>query len=124
MKLVCNWIADSEYQGTKLTHFNETVLKSCKDQTLTDVSCLEDRTRQRLEWSDMKLLHGLLTFLDTQTWRFVATDENDLKSAERSPGDKPLSEVSHAVELVATTYRELLDVNLSVLKDQITEVVE
>jgi hypothetical protein len=127
VKLVRNRISDSVYQGTKLKHFNETVLNSCKAQALTDVSRLEDRMRQRLEWSDIKLLRGLLIFLGTQTWRPVATDENDLESAESSPGDKSLSEVSSAVELIATTFREPLEavgVNLLVLQDQITEVVE
>ena len=116
-----NRIADSEYQGTRLKHFNDTVLESCKDQTLTDVSRLEDRIRERLEWSDIKLLRGLLIFLDTQTWHSVATDENDLESAESSPGDKSLTEVSGAVELIATTLREPLEavgVNLLVLQDQ------
>ena len=127
VKLVHNRIADSEYQGTRLKRFNDTVLESCKDQALTDVSRLEDRMRERLEWSDIKLLHGLLIFLDTQTWRSVATDENDLEFVESSPGDKSLTEVSGAVELIATTFREPLEavgVNLLVLQDQITEIVE
>ena len=66
-------------------------------------------------------------FLDTQTWRFVATGENELESAEDSPGDKSLSEVSGAVKLIATTFREPLEavsINLLVLQDQITEIVE
>lgn len=122
VKLVRNRIADSEYQGTTLKHFNESVLKSCKDQALIDVSRLE-----RLEWSDIKLLCGLLIFLDTQTWRSVATDDNNLESAESSPGDKSLTEVSGAVKLIANTFHELLEavrVNLLVLQDQITEIME
>ena len=47
--LVRNQISDGEYQGTKLKHFNDMVLQSCKDQALTDVSRLEDRLRQRLD---------------------------------------------------------------------------
>ena len=105
VKLVRNRIADSQYQGTRLKRFNDTVLESCKDQALTDVSRLEDRMRERLEWSDIKLLRGILIFLDTQTWRSVATDKNDLEFAESSPGDKSLTEVSGAVELIATTFR-------------------
>ena len=87
-KLVHNQISDSEYQGTKLKHFNDIVLVSRKDHALTDVSHLEERLRQRLEWSDIKLLRALLIFLDTQTWCPVATDENELESAESSPGNK------------------------------------
>ena len=34
VKLVRNRISDSEYQGTKLKHFNDIVLESCKDQAL------------------------------------------------------------------------------------------
>ena len=45
VKLVRKRITDSEYQGTKLKHFNDIALESCKDQALTDVSHLEDRSR-------------------------------------------------------------------------------
>ena len=90
MKLVCNRISDGEYYGTKLKHFNDMVLQSCKDQALADVSRLEDRLRQRLEWSDIKLLRALLILIGTQTWRPVATDENESESAESSSGDKSL----------------------------------
>ena len=61
------------------------------------------------------------------TWRPVATDENESESAESSSGDKSLSEVSSTVELIASTFKEPLEavgVNLLVLQDQITEVVE
>ena len=80
-----------------------------------------------MEWSDIKLLRALLIFIDTQTWHPAAMDENESEFAESSSGDKSLSEVSSAVELIATTFREPLEavgVNLLVLQDQITEVVE
>ena len=44
--------------------------------------------RERLEWSDIKVLRSLLIFLDTQTWRSVVTDVSESKSAENSSCDK------------------------------------
>ena len=48
-------------------------------------------------------------------------------SLQSSPGDKSLIEVSDAVELIAITLWEPLEavgVNILVLQDQITEIVE
>ena len=77
--------------------------------------------RERLEWSDIKLLRGILVFLDTQVWCQV-TAAGDLDSD--SPDDKSLTEIRSAVELIATTFREAANVNLLILQDQIAEVVE
>ena len=52
---------------------------------------------------------------------------SESESAENSSGDKSLSDVLVAVDLIATTFREPLEavgVNLLVLQDQVTEVVE
>ena len=78
--------------------------------------------RERLEWSDVKLLRAILIFLDTQTWRCVVADATD-----SSCRDKSLTEVLMAVELIATTFREPMEdvgINLLVLQHKIAEVVE
>ena len=57
----------------------------------------------------------------------VAIDENDVESGGNSSGDTSLSEISCTVELIAITFREPLvavGVNLLMLQDQISEVVE
>ena len=56
----------------------------------------------------------------------MVSGESDSES-ESSANDKSLAEVTVAVDLIATTFRELLEavgVNLLTLQDQITEVVE
>ena len=78
--------------------------------------------RERLEWSDVKLLRAILIFLDTQTWRCLVADATD-----SSCSDKSLTEVLMAVELIATMFREPLEavgINLLVLQHKIAEVVE
>ena len=64
VKLVCNRLLNgSEYQGVTLKHFTEAMLNSSKDQALADVSRFEGKMQKRLEWSDVKLLLGILVFL-------------------------------------------------------------
>ncbi len=46
----------TDYQGATLKHFNDATLNSCKAQALANVSRLEGKMRERLEWSDVKLL--------------------------------------------------------------------
>ena len=114
VKLVCNRLSDDkEYQGTTLQHYSDSALRYCKDQALADVSRLESKMRERLEWSDVKLLRAILIFLDSQTWRCVVADATD-----SSCRDKSLTEVLMAVELIATMFREPLEavgINLLVL---------
>ena len=129
VKLVHNRLANgTEYQGATLKHLNEATLKSCKDQALADVSRLEGKMRERLEWSDVKLLRTILVFLDTQTWHPVVTAAMDSDAeSESSPEDKPLTEVLSAVELIATTFQEPLEavgVSCLVLQDEVAEAVE
>ena len=129
VKLARNRLTNgNEYQGATLKYFNEAMYKSCKDQALADVSRLEGKMRERLEWSDIKLLRAILVFLDTQTWRPVITAAAESDSElETSPEDKSLAEVVAGVELIATTFQEPLKavgVSLLILQDEITEVVE
>lgn len=65
-------------------HYNETMLRSCKKQALVDVSRLEGKMRERLEWSDVKLLRAIMVFLDTPTWRQVVTAAPDSDSESES----------------------------------------
>jgi hypothetical protein len=79
--------------------------------------------RERLEWSDMKLLRAIPVFMDTQTWRY----ESQRSDSENSPEAKALSEVLAAVELITTMFKEPLQasgMNLLCLQDEMEEVVE
>ena len=46
----------SSYQGVVLHRYNDSTISSCKTQALADLHHLDERTRCRLEWSDMYLL--------------------------------------------------------------------
>ena len=66
--------------------------------------------RERLEWSDVKLLWAILVFLDTQNWHPVVTVAMDSDAeSESSLEDKPLTEVLSAAELITTTSQEPLE---------------
>ena len=132
VKIVRNRIKNgNEYQGATLKRVDEEMLESCKNQALADVRRLEENMRERLEWSDMKLLRAILVFLDTQTWRYIIPanqeSESQQSDSDNSPEDKALSEVLAAVELIATMFKEPLQasgVNLLGLQDEMEEVVE
>ena len=95
----------NEYQGATLTHFNDAMLESFKDQALANARRLARKMRERLEWSNVQLLRVLIVFLDTQTWRPVSTVGADATSeSTNSPEDKSLPEVIAVVELIATTF--------------------
>ena len=66
--------------------------------------------RERLAWSNVKLLRAILVFLDTQTWHPLSavSGESDSES-ESSANYKSLAEVRVAVDLIATTFREPLE---------------
>ena len=121
VKLVCNRLAGgNEYQRAILRNYNQAVLTSCKDQALADVQRLNSSMRERLEWSDVKLLWAILAFLDTQTWCPVAITDSDSE-------DEVVIEVQNAVDIIATTFREPLEtvgVQLLELQDEITDVLE
>lgn len=135
VKLVLDRISDDkEYQGATLHHFSESVVTTCKDQVIADISRLEIKMRERLEWSDANLLRAILMFLDTQSWMCSDSEtEKELLQPDKnladelSLADNSLAKVSGAVELIATTFRaplEAVGINLLVLQDQIIEVVE
>lgn len=139
VKLVRNKIKNgNEYQGVILKHFDDedTVLEFCKNQASADVLRLEEKMRERLEWSDIKLMRAILVFLDTQTWRRrhvtqVVPASQDSESgesdSENSSKDSALNEVLAAVDSIATVFKEPLQASgvcLLGLQDEMEEVVE
>ena len=63
------------YQGIELHHFND-VVNSCRQQALSDLRKLDDELKERLSWSDTKLMRAIMVFLDTQAWYSHKTDES------------------------------------------------
>ena len=54
-------------------------------QAKADLRSLEKKIRDRLEWSDMKLLRSILVFLDTRSWAMAdASSEHDSEDKSRS----------------------------------------
>ena len=117
---------DKTYQGTVLKNFSPAAREKTKQDALTDLTGLNEKMKERLEWSDTKLLRCLLVFLDTQTWAKcssapLADRDDDLDE------DSRLDEVKKSVEHIATHFRlplEAKGVSLAALSDEIEEAVE
>ena len=57
VKLVLSRLSDDNtYQGATLLCYNDAMLQSCKSQVLADLKGLDKAMRQRLEWTDTKIL--------------------------------------------------------------------
>ena len=59
-----------EYQGVALQNFDST-LEQCKKHVMDDICIcrLEQKIKERLEWSDIQLMRSILVFLETQSWQ-------------------------------------------------------
>ena len=62
-----------EYQGSALSHYSHSTISQCSTSTLSDLSKLDSKIKERLAWSDLKLLRSILAFLDTRSWTIPAT---------------------------------------------------
>ena len=127
VKLVCSRVKDGNvYQGAVMQHFNTTTLHYCRNQALADLKQLDQKMRDRLEWSDVKMLRCILTFLDTQSWRRPVTGNSDNSSDDDEDDDHVLSEILSAVEYITSIFREPLEakgVNLPSVRDELEEIV-
>lgn len=59
---------EKSYQGAVLKNFSDAVQESLKQDALHDLTRLDEKMREQLKWSDIKLLRALLLFLETQSW--------------------------------------------------------
>ena len=83
--------------------------------------------RDRLEWSDVKLLHSILLFIDTQGWQVKSSSTNTGMSDSDGVEEDNLDGIKSALESITSTFRaplEAKEVNLSSLHDEIEEVVD
>ena len=83
---------------------------------LADLRRLEEKIKQRLEWSDTKLLRLILVFIETQSW---VQKEGD--------GDEEMHEIYLAVDYTVSNFRAPLEARglcVDVLQDQVHEAVE
>ena len=77
---------------------------------------LEEKLKQRLEWSDTKLLRLIFVFIETQSW---VQKEGD--------GDEEMHEIYLAVDYIVSTFRAPLEARglcVDVLQDEVHEAIE
>ena len=83
--------------------------------------------RDRLEWSDVKLLHSILLFIDTQGWQVKSSSTDTGMSNSDDGGEDNLDGIKSAMESITSAFRVPLEakgVNLSSLHDEIEEHVD
>ncbi len=108
----------------------KSVEERCTRDALSDLDTLSKKMKERLEWSDVKLLKSLLTFLETQSWikRSAITPSTESDEDDDDHTDDPsLTEVKIAVEHISTHFRIPLDAkgfSAFALPDEIEEIVE
>ena len=126
-KLLCSRIKEEDgnkvYQGAVLQRFNDTTKGSCKQQALADLKRLDERMRDRLEWSDVELLRAILVVLDTQNWIRHQESEGIRRSeTDSDEEDDGLAEIKSALETITAFFQVPLEAkgaDLSSLLDEI-----
>lgn len=98
------------------------MLSSCSAQAKADLGKLDGKIKERLSWSDTKLLRSMIVFLDTRSWAIRRTEELD---EEMDVDDR--AHIKETVEYILTVFREPLEAKgMSVfsLQDELEEVVD
>ena len=123
------------FQGAELQNFNDSVQLKLKQDTLHDLTELNAKMKERLMWSDVKLLRALLVFLETQSWvkqlhntsRTVVTSDSEDNNLSDNDDDQVLSEVKESVDYLASHFRiplEAKGVVIASLQDEVEDAVE
>ena len=55
------------YQGVILTNCSSENFQRYSNEAIKDLKRLDDKLKERLEWSDLTMLRSILVFLDTQS---------------------------------------------------------
>ena len=131
VKLVCSRIKDEggskQYQGAPLQCYDTRTLEYCEEQALADLKELDLKMRDRLEWSDVKLLRSILVFIDTQGWQAKSSSTSGDMSDSNDGEEGNLDGIKSALECIISAFRDPLEakgVNLSSLHDEIEEIVD
>jgi len=121
------------YQGAELRNFNKSVQLKLKQQDALHE--LDANMKERLKWSDVKLLRALLVFLETQSWvkllhitsHTVVTSDREDDNLSDDDDDQVLSEVKESVDYLASHFRiplEAKGVVIASLQDEVEDAVE
>ena len=116
-----------QYQGALLQCYDTRTLEHCKEQALADLKQLDLKMRDRLEWSDVKLLRSILLFTDTQGWQVKLSSTNTGMSDSDDGEGGNLDGIKSAMESITSAFRVPLEakgVNLSSFHDEIEEHVD
>ncbi len=75
---------DSVYQGQVLKRFSEaeSYFKSHYQEYCT---CVTERIRTRLSWSDLELFRDIIVLLGTQGWQKIADEQVDMSEEDGNP---------------------------------------
>ena len=136
VKLLLQKIENEGSKKFELQKFDDAAQVRMKQGALQDLTRLDEKIRERLMWSDTKLLCALLVFLETQSWRrqiHVATsahnsdcEDTDL-SGDDDDDDKSLCEVKESVDYLALHFRlplEAKGIVIASLQDEVKDAVE
>ena len=56
------------YQGVTLSNCCSKNFQQYSNEAIKDLQRLDEKLKERLEWSDLTMLRSILVFLDTQSW--------------------------------------------------------
>ena len=104
------------YQGVTLSNFSIEKFQQYSNEAIKDLQRLDDKLKERLEWSDLTMLRSILVFLDTQNWFGSLDKERD-----------GFTEVIEAVEYIISHFREPLEAkggDMSSIHDEVEEAVQ
>ena len=125
LKRIKNDGMDKLYQGSVLKDFKQSIQQKCAQDALNDLTALEEKMRERLAWSDTKLLRSLLVFLETQSWMKRSGEIVD--PAAVTEKDCSIMEFKDAIEHISNHFRlplEAKGVSICSLSDEVEEIVE
>ena len=115
-----------EYQGVALQNF-DTTLEQCKKHVMADICRLEQKIKERLEWSDIQLMRSILVFLETQSWQKSFSEE---RSGDHDgmldPDADDFAEVRAAVEYIISIFRIPLEAKgmcAASIQDEVEDVI-
>ena len=129
MKLVLSRITEDDskkvYQGSTLYNYSDTMLSSLSAKAMADLENLDGRIKERLSWSDTKLLRSMIVFLDTRSWAVRSVSNTEEEEELGYSDDK--AHIKDAVENILITFREPLEAKgMSVfsMQDELEEIVD
>ena len=108
------------YQGSNLSSYSDAMLSSCSAQAKSDLEMLDSTIKERLSWSDTKLLRSIIIFLDTRSWAKRSSHSEDDELDDRTY-------IKEAMEYILTIFREPLEakgMSIFSLQDELEEVVD